>query len=134
MTRDFSNSIFREQDIIDFINEGVSRFKQVIPELSGVERLLANQQEVNLIPEPYQHLLAIYSASRCFSQDENHYQGVAYMNEFEHKLSMLKEAIDNGEVIIKDSDGNRVNKEQSETDYVVLDAYWGKNKGEGVDY
>lgn len=139
LTRDFSNSIFREQDIIDFINEGVNRFKQVIPVFKSVELLLSQQQEVILIPEEYQHLLAIYSASRCYGQDERHYQATTLMNEFEYKIEDLSSKIDSGDVVIINPEtGMDMKKEMdkdSEASYVDLEPYWGKNKttllGEG---
>lgn len=125
LTRDFSNSIFREQDIIDFLNEGIDRFKQLIPELRGINKLLANQQEVNLIPEEYQHLLAVYATSRCFNQDERHYQATTYMNEFEIKLDELKESIMNGDITITDENGNSLEVGKGSVDYVNLESYWG---------
>lgn len=125
LTRDFSNSIFREQDIIDFLNEGINRFKQLIPELRGINKLLANQQEVNLIPEEYQHLLAVYATSRCFNQDERHYQATTYMNEFEIKLDELKESIMNGDITITDENGNSLEVGKGSVDYVNLESYWG---------
>lgn len=124
-TRDFSNSIFREQDIIDFLNEGVSRIKQIIPELKGMERLLSNQQEVILLPEEYHHIIAVYATSRCFNQDERHYQAVNYMNEFEVKLHELEEKISNGDIVITDEDGNKVDSGTGSVDYVNLESYWG---------
>lgn len=126
LTRDFSNSIFREQDIIDFINEGINRFKQVIPELNGLERLLAQQQEPTLIPDQYHHLLAVYSASRCFGQDERHYQATTLMNEFEAKLDELKQAIENGDIQIIDPDTGESIVTENENDYVDLTPYWGR--------
>lgn len=126
LTRDFSNSIFREQDIIDFINEGINRFKQVIPELNGLERLLAQQQEPTLIPDQYHHLLAVYSASRCFGQDERHYQATTLMNEFEAKLDELKQAIGNGDIQIIDPDTGESIVTENENDYVDLTPYWGR--------
>ena len=136
LTRDFSNSIFREQDIIDFINEGVDRMKQVIPELKSMEHLLAQQQEPTPLPPRYHHLLAVYSTARCFGQDERHYQSTTHMNEFEVKLDELKSAIENGEVIITDEDGNAITVE-SPIDYVNLRPYWNEGKidrDEGVGY
>ena len=124
MTRDFTNSIFREADIIDWINEGVDRFAQVIPELEGLTHLLTNTQEPTLIPKRYRHLLAIYATSRCFNQDERHYQATTYMNEFEVKLDELKQRIEAGEVVIVDGDGNAVTTEY-DMDYVNLEPYWG---------
>ena len=132
LTRDFSNSIFREQDIIDFINEGINRFKQMVPEFKGLERLLVQNAEPKLIPEQYQHLLSIYTAARCFSQDERHYQSTTLMNEFEVKLDELKQSIDNGKiVIINPVTGLPVNDgDNSITEYVELESYYGSRKRE----
>jgi hypothetical protein len=127
LTRDFSNSIFRENDIIDFINEGIDRFKQIIPQLRGLTYLTVAIQEPSLIPEQYQHLLSVYAASRCFSQDERHYQSTNLMNEFEVKLEELKSAIEAGDIIIVDSDGNTVVVDNP-IDYVETKSYWGDNQ------
>lgn len=126
LTRDFSSSIFREQDIIDFINEGINRFKQVIPELKSIPKLLQKDQEPFPIPEHYHHLLAVYSASRCFGQDERHYQATTLMNEFEVKLDELKQAIENGDVVLKDPiTGEDIAVEYNNIDYIDLEPYWG---------
>ncbi len=125
LTRDFSNSIFREQDIIDFINEGIDRCKQIIPELRTMTHLLTSQQEIKLLPPQYHHLLAVYSTSRCFGQDERHYQASTHMNEFEVKMDELKTAIANGEIIIVDDSGNAIEIDV-DVDYVDLKPYWGR--------
>lgn len=125
LTRDFSNSIFREQDIIDFINEGIDRCKQIIPELRTMTHLLTSQQEIKLLPPQYHHLLAVYSTSRCFGQDERHYQASTHMNEFEVKMDELKTAIANGEIIIVDDSGNAIEVDV-DVDYVDLKPYWGR--------
>ena len=124
-TRDLTNSIFREQDIIDFINEGIERFQQIIPEFKGMTKLIDKNETVKLIPEEYHHLLAVYSTSRCFAQDERHYQATTLMNEFEIKLDKLKEDIDNGIIEIVDEDGNPIESKNNEVDYVDLIPYWG---------
>lgn len=124
LTRDFSNSIFREQDIIDFINEGIDRFK-IISELKSMTHLLTNLQEPTLLPSEYHYLLAIYATSRCFGQDERHYQASTHMNEFEVKMDELKTAIANGEIIIVDDSGNAIEVDV-DVDYVDLKPYWGR--------
>lgn len=124
LTRDFTNSIFRESDIIDFIDEGINRFKQVIPQLSGLTYLTSPTSEPSLIPEEYQHLLAVYAASRCFGQDERHYQSTNLMNEFEIKLEEMKNAIDVGELEIIDPDTDEVVTVESAVDYIDLSDYW----------
>ncbi len=127
LTRDFSNSIFRETDIIDFINEAIDRIRQAIPELKGMIYLSTNLIEPNLLPEQYHHLLAIYASARCFGQDERHYQASTNMNEFEVKLEELRTAIENGQIIIVDENGEEINSDLP-IDYVDLKAYYGRKK------
>ena len=127
LTRDFSNSIFREADIIDFINEGIDRIKQSIRELKGMTHLSTNLAIPSLLPDEYHHLLAIYATARCFGQDERHYQASTHMNEFEVKLEELRTAIENGEVIITDENGDEISSDLP-IDYVDLTAYYGSKK------
>lgn len=89
--------------------------------------LLVKTQEPELIPEEYQHLLAVYSASRCFGQDERHYQASNLMNEFEIKLNEFKLAVENGEITLTDGDGNAI-EITNVVDYVDLEEYWGVGK------
>lgn len=107
-TRDFSNSIFREVDVIDFINEGIDRFKEVVPELANMNHLSDNVQTPLYLPNQYHILLAVYSAARCFGQDERHYQATTFMNEFETKLEELRNKIENGDIVITDETGKEV--------------------------
>lgn len=135
LTRDFSNSIFREIDIVDFINEGINRFKQVIPQFKSIPYLLTPSAEPALIPEAYQHLLAVYAAARCFSQDERHYQATTLMNEFEIKLEEMKGLIESGEIVIIDPVTGGEIVADIPTDYVDLKPYYGTHyidRDEGV--
>lgn len=118
LTRDLSNSIFREIDITDYIDEGMERLMQYIPELSEMTLFINNTEEPKYLPKPYHHLVAIYSASRCFAQDNQNYQASTLMNEFEGKMDELKMKIENGSVVIKDPDGNPVESTYP-VDYVV---------------
>lgn len=102
MTRDFSGSVFRDTDVFMYLNEGIDRFKQVIEELKAQTYLNQPNDEPSMIPEQYQSLLALYSTSRCFGQDDRHYQAGTYMNEFETKLQELSAKIESGEVEIID--------------------------------
>lgn len=135
LTRDFSNSIFREPDIIDFLNEGIDRFKQIIPQFQSVPYLLTSSDEPTLIPEAYQHLLAVYAAARCFGQDERHYQATTLMNEFEIKLEEMKGLIESGQIVIIDpTTGDEITVDIP-TDYVDLKPYYGTqhiDRDEGV--
>lgn len=135
LTRDLIKTIFREQDVYDFINEGIDRVKHQIPELADMKYLVAKQEEVKLLPKQYHHLLAVYATARCFSQDERHYQATTHMNEFETKLDELRTAIESGEVVIKDEEGEKIETGLG-IEYVDLDAYWGSKTSdfdEGVE-
>lgn len=118
-TRDTTGSLFTQEDIADFCNEGIERMKQIITIFKDVPLLKSNTDEVQIIPKPYQHLIAVYSASRCFSQDEQQYQASTYMNEFESKMDELLKKIINGEIEIIDSNGNVIKLDSMEFDGVV---------------
>jgi len=107
-TRDFTRSIFREEDVRSYSNEAIERIIQQVSELRGMKLLVMNEDKPILLPSQYHYLIAIYSSSRLFAQDERHYQATTLMNEFEYKISQLKTAIENGEVIILDENGNIV--------------------------
>lgn len=137
MLRDFTGSVFRASDVDAYINEGIDRFKQVIPEFEKLEYLPDGSAIPIMIPSAYQHLLALYSASRCFGQDDRHYQSSTYMNEFETKLHELKTKIEGGEVVIIDPDTNLPVVMPYIEDY-VRDNYFMKRNGlidvdKGVD-
>lgn len=123
-TRDFQNATFREQDIIDYINEGIDRFMEVIPELSGLTYLLSNTQIPSLIPSPYHYLLATFSTSRCFFQDDRNYQASTLMNEFEVKLEELKNRVEAGEITIINPETGLAVTTDNPIDYVDLSAYF----------
>ena len=94
-----------------------------------IPNLKSNTDEVEIIPSQYQHLIAVYSASRCFSQDEQQYQASTYMNEFESKLDELLQKINGGEIVITDKDGNVLNTDNIPLDY-VKNMYFGRIEGE----
>lgn len=126
LARDFSNSIFREQDIIDYINEGIDRCRQITPEFDGMTYLLSNSSSPILLPSAYHHLLAVYSSSRCYAQDERNYQASTLMNEFEVKMEDLRIKIENGEVVITDTNGNVVTRD-NDIDYVDSSYFYETN-------
>lgn len=127
ITRDLSNAIFREIDITDYINEGIDRVKQVIPEYKTMQYLVANTETPTMLPEEYHHLLAVYSASRCFSQDERHYQASNFMNEFESKLETLKSEIESGNIVVIDPNTGQPVDTNNATGYVHNNYYFNKN-------
>lgn len=128
LTRDLSNAIFREVDVIDYINEAIERVQQVIPEMEGMTPLLDNTQVPTHLPRIYHHLLAVYGAARLFSQDEQHYQASTLMNEFEIKLEELKSAIASGDIIIVDPETGEPVESEASNSYVVNN-YFYSNRG-----
>lgn len=127
LVRDLSNSFFRENDLVSYLNEAIDRIGQLIPELRGMSYLNSHQQEVDLLPKQYQHLLAIYCASRLCTQDERHYQAGTFMNEFEIKLAQLAQEVELGDVEILDADGNLVTFERKKQ--YVENEYFANNNG-----
>ena len=121
--RDFTNSIFRETDIILYINEGVDRVRQVIKECKPMVYLIAPTQTPIILPEEYHTLLSTFATARCFAQDESLMRSISFMNEFEQKLSELKEDVQSGDVILLDSNGLEV-ETVYEPEYVDLTSYW----------
>lgn len=132
LTRDFSGSIFRESDITDYVNEGIDRIIQVLPMCKGMPYLTAKTDEVRVLPIPYHSLLALFSASRCFSQDEKHYQASTLMNEFELKMQELKVAVENGEVTIIGTDNVPLSASNN-VDFVQTDDYFEARSGSLYD-
>ena len=132
-TRDTTGALFPQEDIIDFCNEGIHRMKQIVFEFKDVNKLKSNNDEVNIIPVEYQHLISVYSASRCFSQDEQQYQASTYMNEFEVKMNELKNAIANGDVTLIDADGNVIKTVGIGGVDAVVDVYFNKRSDGDVD-
>lgn len=114
---DEEGSIFKAVDVEDFINEGIDRFRSSIYFVNEAY-LTTQEQEPVYIPQQYQHLLALFSASRLFAQDERHYQATTFMNEYEVKLEELLTKIESGEITITDSEGTAVTADYEE-DYVT---------------
>lgn len=127
LVRDISNSFFREDDIVNYLNEGIDRIAQRIPIFTAMPYLTNNLQEVTYLPKQWQHLLAVYCAARLCTHDERHYQAGTFMNEFETKLEDLSASIDNHDTAVVDGDGNPV--EQRMTDQYVRNNYFMLNDG-----
>jgi hypothetical protein len=122
LTRDLTNTIFRQEDILEFINEAIDRCGQIIPQLSDMVYLESDSDVPTHLPRAYHSLISIYATGRCFGQDERHYQATTFMNEFEQKMDELKVNVENGRVLIKDVNGNVVDS-MLENDFVVDDYY-----------
>lgn len=100
--RDFNGTIFRQEDITLFLNEGIDRMIQIMPQLSNMTYLVEDEDLVTIIPKEYSHLLANYCIARLMNQDERHYEATTFMNEFEIKFAEFKEKVENGEIELLD--------------------------------
>lgn len=125
-TNDTTGTLFPSSIVKGFINEAIDKLKQ-IKELEGMVYLNNDSDVPNLIPTYYHYILSVYGASRCFSQDEQHYQAQTYMDEFLNSFSLLELGIKEGNIIITDELGNLVSG-VNDFDYVT-DVYF---KGSGI--
>lgn len=128
---DKAGSVFTNDDILLYINEGVDRVKSHSA-LKSIEHMLEQDSTPTPLPSEYHYLLAVYATARCFAQDERYYQATSFMNEFEHKFNELSDKINSGEVIISDSDGNRIDAEYVE-DFVINKYFSRKGSSKGYD-
>ena len=101
-TRDTTGSLFTQDDIVAFINEGIDRTRRYT-HFKGMKHLNSLSDEPILLPNEYHHLLSIYAASRCYTQDEQVYLAEQFMNEYEYKTQEVILLINDGELVIEDS-------------------------------
>ena len=126
-TNDTTGTLFPSSIVKGFVNEAIDKLKQ-IKELEGMTYLTSDSDVPKLIPSYYHYILSVYGASRCFSQDEQHYQAQTYMDEFLNAFSLLELGIKEGNIIITDELGNLVTG-VNDFDYVT-DVYF---KGSGMN-
>ena len=107
-TRDTTGTLFELSDIENFINEGIDKLRQ-IKALETMATLTSDEQSVDLLPPQYHYCLAVYSASRCFSQDEQHYLAQVFAEEFNGLYDLIELGIKEGTIVIVDASGNVLN-------------------------
>lgn len=122
-TRDTTGSLFTQDDIIAFINEGIDRTRRY-KSFRDMEHLISLSDEPKYLPSQYHHLLAIYGASRCFTQDEQTYLAEQFMNEYEYKTQEVELLINSGELSIEG-----VNKDDEAFDGVKNVYFTDYNRG-----
>ena len=120
-TRDTTGTLFTLSDVKGFINEGIDKLRQ-IKVLEGMEYLESDVDIPDYLPSQYHYSLAVYSASRCFSQDEQHYLAQTFMEEFLGLYSLIELGIKEGTIVIIGSDGEQISSDD-EFDGVV-DVYF----------
>lgn len=123
-TRDTTGTLFSATDIEDFINEGIDRLKHIKP-LSEMVYLESDTDIPKLLPPQYHYILAVYSACRCFSQDEQHYLAQTFADEFNGIYDLIELGIREGTIIISREDGSSI---LDEYDFdSVIDVYFNNN-------
>jgi hypothetical protein len=128
--KDVTTSVWSDEEIIDFVNEGILIIKRSIPEYFYDLTEIFVKTETIVLDDEYKFLPCIFAASRCFEQDEQHYRAVQRRNEFESMLGDMKEEIINSykyEEKVAKSDNPYATK--LEMDYVV-DVYFNNNSSE----
>lgn len=103
-TRDNNSYVFTEANIKMFINQAIDRIRQY--KVFGDMPYLNNKTDsVSFIPEPYQYIIALFAAHRCYDTDERFYEGIEKRNEFEQVFSDLINEIEAGNIVIADAQG-----------------------------
>lgn len=115
--RDNNNYMFTEDNIKMFINQGIDRIKQyrlflTMPHLQYLE------DEVTLLPDQYQYLLALFASSRCYDTDERFYEGIQKRNEFESLFAEMLAEIESGNLAISDSEGEQLDDVPNYIEYI----------------
>lgn len=127
-TRDTTGTLFSFSDVRDFANEAIDRLRQ-ITSLRGMSYLEDEEDVPNLLPPQYHYVLAVYSASRCYTQDEQHYLAQTFSSEFEGLYALLELGIKEGTIKITDDSGNVISDDNT-LDSVVdvyFKRYYGNN-------
>ena len=127
-TRDTTGTLFTTSDVKDFINEGIDRLRQ-FKQLEGMKNLTNDLDEPNLLPSQYHYMIAIYSAFRCFAQDEQYTPAQSYADEFETLFKIIELGIQDGTIVIIDDDNNEV---KNDVDFdSVTDVYFNEVRNNG---
>lgn len=126
-TRDTTGTLFTSSDVQDFANEAIDKLRQITA-LEKMNYLKDGEDTPNLLPSQYHYSIAVYSASRCYTQDEQHYLAQTFLSEFEGLYSLLELGIKEGTIKITDEEGNVITDEN--TFDSVKDVYFGALYGE----
>lgn len=125
-TRDTTGTLFAQEDVRAFINEGIDRLRQ-IKSLETMKDLTQDTDVPNLLPPQYHYCLAVYGAYRCFSQDEQHYLSQTFGDEFNGLYALLELGIKEGTIVIVGEDGKPL---ENELDFdAVSNVYFGDFNG-----
>lgn len=121
-TRDTTGTLFTSSDVQDFANEAIDKLRQITA-LEKMKYLKDGEDTPNLLPSQYHYAIAVYGASRCYTQDEQHYLAQTFLSEFEGLYSLLELGIKEGTIKITDEEGNVISDENTLDS--VKDVYFG---------
>ena len=94
-----------------------------------MKNLTNDLDEPNLLPPQYHYMIAIYSAFRCFAQDEQYTPAQSYADEFETLFRTVELGIQDGRIVIVDEDNNEV---KNDVDFdSVTDVYFNEVRNNG---
>jgi hypothetical protein len=124
--RDFGLTAFREIDVVRYINEGIERVIQIVPQFDDMVELTYDTQIPIVFPKAYHHLLSVYASARLFAQDDRFHQSATLMNEFEIKMAGMYEDLMSGDLIAYDSDGKEIDFSRP-PDYVTNEYFLGRS-------
>jgi len=115
--KDYTETVWTDVDIKDFINRGILMIKKQVPEYFTDLLPVYNDSYSIVIDMEYEGLPAIFAASRCFEQDEQHYRATSKRNEFESALLDMETELKNSQKYMDKVSGTY------ESDY-VRDVYY----------
>lgn len=128
-TRDIDSALFTEDMFLIFLNEGIDKVRSFKP-LVGMNHVLSVNDTINIIPDEYHYMFALWCACRFFDYDERFYEASEKRTEFESVYQDLTSSINNGKIVLYDDNGNEIsieNNNDNPFDY-VKDVYFKKNE------
>ena len=133
-TRDSNGFMFSDTNIKLFINQGIDRIKQ-FKLFSGLSHLDSLGDIPQILPQEYHYMLALFSASRLFDNDERFYEATQKRNEFEQLFEEMISEINAGNIIIKDANGDNLDTLDDGETHVeyVKDEYYSGTSTTGGD-
>ena len=126
-TRDTNSYLFTESQIDLFLNQAINRLQQAYKGFQGMKKLRDSTDKVNILPEHYQYMLALFASSRLFDIDERFYEGIEKKNEFEQVLEDLISEIQSGNIELTNDDGTAIEDSNTYIEY-IKDEYFNFNK------
>ena len=115
LLKDSTENVWTNSDITYFINQAIDIIKNTIPEyFTSLQRVTSGNI---IIDEAYELLIVLYSASKCFEQDEQDYKSSKLLNEFESRRIEMIDTIKESDAYKTILDADSDNKEFVQNEY-----------------